>query len=154
MRFFRISSENSNRSRQRIPHCTRTEKGGGNNNYSADNHLYSPQPCYRSLPFSSHTAEKTLIHSGNSRCRDHGGSAAGVCEASVGNLRASSRHRAPLSEPGGRVPARMTANRRPEISRKRSSTPAGNPMSPETASARSFTAAVDFLAIFPAPCYT
>ena len=48
---------------------------------------------------------------------------AGVCEASVGNLHASSRHRAPLSEPAGRVLARMEANQRMEISRKRSLTP-------------------------------
>ena len=50
----------------------------------------------------------------------------GVCEASVGNLRASSRHRAPLSEPAGRVQARMAANQRPEIPRKRSATPVRN----------------------------
>ena len=50
----------------------------------------------------------------------------GVCEASVGNLRVSSRHRAPLSEPAGRVPARMTANQRPEIHRKRNLTPNRN----------------------------
>ena len=50
----------------------------------------------------------------------------GVCEASVGNLRASSRHRAPLSEPAGRVQARMAANRRMEIHRKRNATPVRN----------------------------
>ena len=51
---------------------------------------------------------------------------AGVCEASVGNFHVSSRHRAPLSEPAGRVFARMAANQRMEIHRKRNLTPARN----------------------------
>ena len=64
-----------------------------------------------------------IIDGYGNRCRRF---RSGVCEASVGNFHASSRHRAPLSEPAGRVSARMAANQRMEIHRKRNLTPVRN----------------------------